>query len=104
MAAADITVGDKWATVESETAVRKVTIRGAVRASLAHKSGNSVFVSLLGNGSVATDGLQVDGIIELGAGDSVALPEGTASIEHATSAGAGKLIYLPAFGSGGMNK
>lgn len=96
MAAADITLkGRLPATLEADATVRAVKILTPVTAVLTHKTGNPVFVSFLGGATIDTTGVQVEGIIELGAGDSFPLPPDTVGFKHVNAVGTGKFWYVP---------
>ncbi len=96
MAAGPIEVKGKFATIESVDADNIITIGpGADAAFLACKSGGPIFVSM-NSGSVDTDGLQHDGVLQLDNGDSAPIPPGTKRIKHRATGGAGRLWYNPA--------
>lgn len=96
MAAADITLkGRLPATIESDTMVRFVKILTPVTAVVTHKTGNPVFISFLGGATIDTSGVQVEGIIELGTGDSFPLPPDTVGFKRVNATGTGKFWYVP---------
>lgn len=96
MAAADITLkGRLPATLESDVTVRSVKIQTPVTAVLTHKSGDPVFISFLGGATVDTTGVQIEGVIELGLGDSFPLPPDTVGFKHQNDTGTGKFWYIP---------
>jgi len=98
MAAADITVDGMWATIECSDSTFTITIRDS-QASLANVGAESVFLSMEGAGAIPVDGLQHNGCIELGAGDSVPMPSGTPFVRHRCAAGkTSKLWYSPVAG------
>jgi hypothetical protein len=96
MAAGNLIVDGMWATVESDSvAVYLLTIKDPV-ASLTNKGLKSVFLSMTGENTIPTTGVQVDGVIELEPGDSIPIPEGTPKIKHTCKAAEStKLWYIP---------
>jgi hypothetical protein len=100
MAAADITLGKKIATVECDDNVHKITIRGA-GASLVNVGASPVFISMVAEegGDLSRDGLQHDGEIELAANDSIPLPADASFVRHQCAVGrTSKLWYVPRAG------
>ena len=94
MAAGEITVGNKWATIESASSVNKIIIDKA-SGSLVNAGDVAVFVSMNAEGTVHADGLQHDGEVQLDPGDTIPLPRLTSVVYHKTAGAAGKLWYAP---------
>lgn len=96
MAAGQITVKGKFATIESVDSDNSIKIgAGADAAFLACKSGGPIFISM-NIGAVTIDGLQKDGVLKLDTGDSTPIPPGTKRIQHRATGGSGILWYTPA--------
>ena len=98
MAAADIILNDKVATVECDDTARKITINSA-GASLVNVGSFPVFLSMVDGGDLARDGLQHDGEIELGPNDSIPVPAEASFIRHQCAATqTSKLWFIPRAG------
>lgn len=93
MAAGDITLGKKFATIESETTEHRITLDGAA-GFLVNVGGNNVYLSM-NSEDFAADGLQHDGEIELGPDDSIPLPNLTSFVRHKTVSGTSVLWFIP---------
>ncbi len=82
MAAADITVAGKFATIEMDATKREITITNA-NGVLVNVGANTGFISMNRNAAdLFRDGLQHVGEVQLEPGDSIALPGGTPFIEE----------------------
>ena len=97
MASADVTVGLKPSTIESDTTEKQITLEMIGGGVLAHHDGTTVSVAFsqdvqaaggAGNGNRK-------GQLELSAGDSVRIPKGMDFIKHKTGAGSATLWYVP---------
>lgn len=98
MAAADMTVNAKIATIECEATPHKITIDSA-GGSICNVGSYPVFVSQTTGGDLFRDGLQHDGEIELAPGDSISLPADARFFRHQCAAGqTSKLWFIPALG------
>ena len=92
MAAADITLTGKWATIECDTVDRKIELVNS--GFLAHKSGDPVFITL-GSEAVDTADVQKDGVIKLEPGDTLPLPDGAARVNRKCASGTAVLWFVP---------
>ncbi len=98
MAAGDITLNNKIATVECDDTARKITIESA-GANIVNVGANPVFLSMVDGGDLARDGLQRDGEIELAPNDSIPVPVEAAFIRHQCAvAQTSKLWFIPRAG------
>ena len=98
MAAGDISLNSKIATVECDDTPHKITI-GSAGASVVNVGLLPVFLSMVDGGDLARDGDQRDGEIELGANDSIPIPVEAAFIRHQCSTGKStKLWFIPRAG------
>jgi len=98
MAAGDLTVNSKWATVECDDTVHTLTVEG-VGGALTNIGSQKVYLSMEGSGALHRDGLQHDGEIELDSGDTVPVPAEGVKIRHqCLASGATKLWYTPKAG------
>jgi len=98
MAAGDIALNDKIATVECDDTARRITIASA-GASLVNVGSNPVFLSMVDGGDLSRDGLQHDGEIELAPNDSVPIPAEASFIRHqCASSLTSKLWFIPRAG------
>lgn len=97
MASAAIAVGLRPATIDSDTDERVITLGMITAGVIAHHDG--VVVSVAFDQVVAAAGGagagNLDGQLELAAGDSVAIPKGTKTLNHKTAAGAATLWFIP---------
>lgn len=97
MASAAIAVGLRPATIESDTNERVLTVEMIAAGVIAHHDGADVSVAF--DQVVATPGGagagNLDGQIEMQAGDSVAIPKGTKTINHKTAAAEATLWFIP---------
>jgi hypothetical protein len=94
MAAGDITVNARWATIECDDTMRTITI-GGQGGSLVNIGTARVYLGMDVE-SLARDDAQHDGEIYLDAGDSIPIPAQASFVKHqcATSATT-KLWYIP---------
>ena len=98
MAAGDITLNAKIATVECDSTARRITIASA-GASLVNVGSNPVFLSMVDGGDLSRDGLQHDGEIELDPNDSVPLPAEASFVRHQCAATqTSKMWFIPRAG------
>lgn len=98
MAAADMTVDGMWATVEAEETVHTLTIKDAV-AAVTNIGSEDIFLSMTGEDTIPTDGLQHNGVIVLSANDSIHLINGTPAVKYRCAAGkTSKFWYSPCQG------
>ncbi len=98
MAAGDITLNDKIATVECDATARRISIESA-GASLVNVGANPVFLSMIDGGDLSRDGLQHDGEIELAPNDSIPLPAEASFVRHQCAAAqTSKLWFIPRAG------
>lgn len=97
MASADIAVGLRPASIDSDTNERVITLGMITAGVIANHDG--VTVSVAFDQVVAAAGGaglgNRDGQLEVAAGDSVAIPKGTSTINHKTGAGAATLWFVP---------
>lgn len=96
MAAADITLNAKWATIESDTDPHRINLNG-VGGSITNIGATRVYLGI-GVDSLEKDDLQHDGEIYLDQNDSVPVPANSSPIIHATAAGTTKLWFIPRMG------
>lgn len=95
MAAADISLDNMFATVESDDSVHLITISDSA-VHLTNKGTKSIFLSMVGDPTIPVDGLQYDGIVELEPGDSIPLPSNTRKVQHTCKPGeSSKMWYIP---------
>lgn len=96
MPAGNITLKDKWATIECDDTEHTITLQGA-GGYLVNIGSNPVFVSMNEKPTaVYADGAQHEGELELGPSDSVPLPANPALIRHICGAGlVTKLWFIP---------
>jgi len=98
MAAGNLTVNSKWATIECDDAVHTLTVEG-VNGALTNIGTQKVFLSMNSDGALHRDGLQHDGELELDFGDTVPVPAEGVRIRHqCLSGGTTKLWYTPKAG------
>lgn len=98
MAAGDITVNDKLATIECDVTARKVKIESA-GSSIVNVGTAKVFISMLDGEDLHRDGLQHDGEIQLDPNDSIPLPRDASFFRHQCATGqTTKLWYIPRAG------
>lgn len=98
MAAADIALNDKIATVESDDTARRIDI-GSAGASLVNVGSYPIFISMVDGGDLDRDGLQHDGEIQLDPNDSVPIPVEASFIRHQCAATqTSKLWFIPRAG------
>lgn len=98
MAAADITLNDKIATVESDATARKITIESA-GATLVNVGTEKVYISMNPDSALSRDGLQHDGEIEMAQNDSVPIPIEASFVRHQCPDGlTSKLWFIPRAG------
>lgn len=98
MAAADITLNDKIATVESDATARTITIESA-GASLVNVGTEKVYISMNPDGDLGRDGLQRDGEIALDPNDSIPIPIEASFVRHQCADGTtSKLWFIPRAG------
>ncbi len=99
MAAADITVNAKIATIECDATSHKITI-DAAGGSLTNVGGSSVFLSMNIEGTdLSRDGLQHDGEIRLDPNDTVAIPADALFVRNQCAAGqTSALWFIPQLG------
>lgn len=98
MAAADITVNQKWATIEVDDTARKITVESA-GGNIVNVGSQSVFLSMSTEGDLARDGLQNDGEIELAPDDSVPVPADASGVRFQCAASqVSKLWFIPRAG------
>jgi len=97
MAAADITVNQKWATIECDDSVHRVTVAG-VGGSLTNIGDARVYLGM-GIDALARDDAQHDGEIWLDPNDSIPVPAQASPILHQCAASSStKLWYIPKMG------
>ena len=97
MAAADIVLNAKIATIECDDAVHNIKIEGA-GCNLVNVGTQSVFLSMTG-AKLARDGLQNDGEIKLDPNDSIPLPADASDVWHQCAATEStKLWFVPRAG------
>ena len=86
MAAGDITVNAKWATIEADATARKITVDSA-GGNLVNVGGQAVFLSMTNSGDLQRDGLQNDGEIQINPDDSIPIPAEASFIRYQCAAG-----------------
>ncbi len=97
MAAADIDLTTRFATIECDSTKHEIRITDAPKASLTNLGPSNVFIrDRIEAGDLARDGAQREGEIELEPGDSVPLPDGSSKLEQqCLAAQTSKLWYIP---------
>lgn len=96
MAAADITVDGKWATIESSPEPHMILVKDNMSA-LTITGSKDVFLSMEPAGEIPVADEQVNGVIKAEPGDTVPIPTGTKFVRHRTKDGeASKMWYIPA--------
>lgn len=97
MAAADIAVNSKWATIECDATAHKIEV-GGVGGSLTNIGDARVYLGM-GIDSLAKDDAQHDGEIWLDPNDSIPIPAQASPILHQCASGSTtKLWYIPKMG------
>lgn len=98
MAAGDLTVNEKWATIEADATARKLTVESS-GGSLVNVGGQAVFLSMNSSNDLQKDGLQIDGEIQINPDDSIPLPAETSFVRYQCAAGQStKLWFIPRAG------
>lgn len=98
MAVADITVNEKWATIECDDSPHRIVI-DSTGASIVNVGAKSVFLSMLSGGDLERDGLQHNGEIQLDPNDSVPVPVDASFVRHqCLTAEITKLWFVPRAG------
>lgn len=100
MAAADITVGRRIATIECDSTKHVITLDNVPKAAITNLGPSNVFIrDIPETGDLARDGAQRIGEVELEVGDSFPLPDGNAKFEQqCLAAQTSKLWYVPVRG------